>query len=236
MSSVRDTTWGRDEHPPGADVASVLALVGWRPLTAAILAVGTFTAAAIVVAAGGPPGAWIACAVALIAAGWVCGRLARSLLRQLDELECHNQETMLASVRPIDARDPNTARHSERVAEYSAALATALGLERQSIERIRHAAGLHDVGRLALERRVLETPGLVGDEIPLDARIIAVADAYEAMTSERAHELARSHEEALARLMDGAGTQFDPTCVAAFLALDLVRAGAVAHGNPIPAG
>jgi putative nucleotidyltransferase with HDIG domain len=298
----------------------------------AIVAVATFTATAIVVAAGGPPTAWthlfyfvvlsaavlwgpwwglamgalggllagpvaeaivghlsfgnaswIVRAVAMMLVGWACGSLARALLRQLDELELHNQETIFAFVRAIDARDPNTARHSEQVAAYSAALATALGLGVQSVERIRQAALLHDVGKLGLERSVLQKPGLLtpaewdqvrehpalsahiisrvrrfasfvpgahhhherfdgtgypgglmGDEIPLDARIIAVADAYEAMTSDRAYRPALAREEALARLMDGAGTQFDPVCVAAFLALDLVPAAAVAHGHPIP--
>ncbi|KKK71608.1 hypothetical protein LCGC14_2912220, partial [marine sediment metagenome] len=52
--------------------------------------------------------------------------------------------------------------------------------------------------------------GLSGDEIPLEARILAVADAYEAMTGGRVYQHALSHEEAVERLRDAAGTQFDP--------------------------
>jgi two-component system cell cycle response regulator len=57
--------------------------------------------------------------------------------------------------------------------------------------------------------------GLRGEAIPLGARIIAVCDAYDAMTSDRCYQLARSHEQAMAELRHNAGTQFDPTVVAA---------------------
>ena len=61
--------------------------------------------------------------------------------------------------------------------------------------------------------------GLAGQDIPLEARILAVADAFDAMTHERAYRKAMSKEDALAELERGAGTQFDPTVVDAFLAL-----------------
>jgi diguanylate cyclase (GGDEF)-like protein len=57
--------------------------------------------------------------------------------------------------------------------------------------------------------------GLCGNEIPLESRIILVADAFEAMTSDRPYRKARPAEDALAELERGAGTQFDPVCVAA---------------------
>jgi HD-GYP domain-containing protein (c-di-GMP phosphodiesterase class II) len=57
--------------------------------------------------------------------------------------------------------------------------------------------------------------GLCGNEIPLESRIILVADAFEAMTSDRPYRKARPVEDALAELERGAGTQFDPVCVAA---------------------
>ena len=57
---------------------------------------------------------------------------------------------------------------------------------------------------------------LAGDQIPLEARIIAVCDAYDAMTSPRPYRHAVSHAEALAELARCAGTQFDPAVVAAF--------------------
>ena len=59
--------------------------------------------------------------------------------------------------------------------------------------------------------------GLAGEEIPLGARIVLVADAFDAMTSDSVHRAARSTEEALAELRAGAGTQFDPAVVAALI-------------------
>jgi putative nucleotidyltransferase with HDIG domain len=58
--------------------------------------------------------------------------------------------------------------------------------------------------------------GLHGEEIPLDARIIAVADAFDAMTTNRAYRLPLDRQEAFAQVARAAGTQFDPVVVAAF--------------------
>ncbi len=60
--------------------------------------------------------------------------------------------------------------------------------------------------------------GLIGEEIPIEARILAVADAYEAMTADRSYRAALGEEGAGAELRAGAGTQFDAEVVAAFLA------------------
>jgi putative nucleotidyltransferase with HDIG domain len=60
--------------------------------------------------------------------------------------------------------------------------------------------------------------GMRGEEIPLPARILAVADAYEAMTSDRPYRMAIAKQSARAELLRCAGTQFDPRVVAAFLA------------------
>jgi len=59
--------------------------------------------------------------------------------------------------------------------------------------------------------------GLAGEDIPLGARIVCVADAFDAMTSDSAHRERRSTEDALAELQRGAGTQFDPTVVGALV-------------------
>jgi HD-GYP domain-containing protein (c-di-GMP phosphodiesterase class II) len=58
--------------------------------------------------------------------------------------------------------------------------------------------------------------GLSGGEIPLEARVLAVVDAYEAMTSERPYRQAMDHERACREIWAGAGTQFDIAVVAAF--------------------
>jgi diguanylate cyclase (GGDEF)-like protein/putative nucleotidyltransferase with HDIG domain len=60
---------------------------------------------------------------------------------------------------------------------------------------------------------------LAGEAIPLEARILAVADAYEAMTADRAYRAALGHDAAQQELRDGSGTQFDPQVVEAFLAV-----------------
>jgi len=72
--------------------------------------------------------------------------------------------------------------------------------------------------------------GLKGEEIPMGARIFAVVDAYDAMTSDRPYRLARSHEEALGEIRHQAGSQFDPVVVAAFFAA--VRKGLIGPSTP----
>jgi diguanylate cyclase (GGDEF)-like protein/putative nucleotidyltransferase with HDIG domain len=127
-------------------------------------------------------------------------------------------------------------------------------------EILRKPAALSDPERVVLERhpqigfRMLESLGvepvaewvlhhherwdgtgypnkLAGEEIPLGARIIFVADAFDAMTSERVYRRSLTHEQALEELERCAGTQFDPTIVSVFvaeLAGELATAGAVA--------
>ena len=57
---------------------------------------------------------------------------------------------------------------------------------------------------------------MLGDEIPLEARIAAVADSFDAMTSGRVYRAGMSVEDAVSELRRCAGSQFDPACVAAF--------------------
>jgi HD-GYP domain-containing protein (c-di-GMP phosphodiesterase class II) len=61
--------------------------------------------------------------------------------------------------------------------------------------------------------------GLSADEIPVEARVLAVADAYDAMTNDRPYRAALSHEEAVAEVERCAGTQFDPRIAQTFVAL-----------------
>jgi HD domain len=255
----------------------IVAAVVWGP--AAGVAVGAACAAISEPAALAMVGeldrltaGWVLRGAAMMLVGWVCGSLTRSLAQRVEELEAVNVETIYAFVRAIDARDPYTARHSEKVAAYGVMLAGALGLSPEDCRRIHLAGLLHDVGKVALERSVLHKPGaltddewaqvrdhpalsahiiegvgrfaafvpgarhhherfdgrgypdgLAGGDIPRDARILAVADAFDAMTSDRSYRPALSHEEALQRLREGAGTQFDPECVRAFATLGLGR-------------
>jgi HD-GYP domain-containing protein (c-di-GMP phosphodiesterase class II) len=75
--------------------------------------------------------------------------------------------------------------------------------------------------------------GLVGDEIPLSARIIAIADTFDAMSSTRTYRNARSREEVLAEMSRLGGTQFDATLLEHFLHIDLTAYDAMnsAHGT-----
>jgi len=68
--------------------------------------------------------------------------------------------------------------------------------------------------------------GLCGDDIPLGARILAIADAYQAMIEDRYYRNGRSHKDAVSELQKVKGTQFDPLVVDAFL--NVVNSGAVA--------
>jgi diguanylate cyclase (GGDEF)-like protein/putative nucleotidyltransferase with HDIG domain len=163
----------------------------------------------------------------------------------------------------VDARDAYTGRHSERVAELAARIASRLGADEEQVELTRVAASLHDLGKLAVPEEILLKPGplseaeravlerhpeigyqmleslgvdavaecvrhhherwdgggypdgLPGDEIPLGARIIFVADAFDAMTSDRVYRPRLTEADALAELERHAGTQFDPEIVAA---------------------
>jgi response regulator RpfG family c-di-GMP phosphodiesterase len=77
--------------------------------------------------------------------------------------------------------------------------------------------------------------GLSGEEIPLMARILAVADSYDAMTSNRAYRKALTHRVAIEELKRCAGTQFDPAIVEAFLdAIDSYRKEAARREEPVP--
>ena len=160
--------------------------------------------------------------------------------------------------------DAVTGSHSYAVGALSARIAARAGMDAGQIELVGMAGELHDVGKLAVPRGLLNKPDplaederlvlerhpllgfrmldalgleplatwvlhhherwdgrgyphrLAGDEIPLAARILLVADAYDAMTSDRAYRPARSHERALAELGRGAGSQFDPEVVDVF--------------------
>lgn len=168
----------------------------------------------------------------------------------------------------IEARDPYTAGHQQRVGEMSRRIGRRMGLDAERVEGLRIGGYLHDVGKVAIDEAVLNFPGalsaeqrehvqqhsaagyeilksvpfawpvamialqhherldgsgyprgLRGDDILLDARIVAVADVFDAMTCERPYREAGSAESALQLLVAGAGVHFDPGAVNALASL-----------------
>jgi diguanylate cyclase (GGDEF)-like protein len=168
----------------------------------------------------------------------------------------------------LEAHDPGSVAHSERVAEYAVGIAESLGYPAEDIPLLRIAALLHDVGMIGVSQEILRKPGrltaaeylevrrhpvigyemtrnlpgcqvpsiyvlyhhetwgghgypeaLHGEEIPLASRIIAVAEAFDMMHSQRPNRKAMPLAECRRRLIGGAGTQFDPQVVSVMISV-----------------
>ncbi|MCJ8011903.1 HD domain-containing protein [Paenibacillus sp. KQZ6P-2] len=169
----------------------------------------------------------------------------------------------------LDARDPYTAGHSLRVAEYSELIGRLCGMSFEELVVIRESALLHDIGKIGIRDTVLlkegrltdeefeqiklhpalgenillqiepkevmaallpgvrshherydgkgYPDGLAGEEIPVLGRIIAVADAYDAMTSDRPYRKGMAPSVALRILDEGRGSQWDPVFAKVFV-------------------
>jgi diguanylate cyclase (GGDEF)-like protein/putative nucleotidyltransferase with HDIG domain len=173
--------------------------------------------------------------------------------------------TLLSLAEALDVRDSGSPSHCQRVGRFSELIARELGLPPDSVERVRIAGILHDVGRVgvpdelidkegplseddwewirshpAIGARMLETTefddigswilahherpdgsgypeGLAADAVPLEASILGVADAYEAMTAKRPYRGALDPDAASEELRRNAGQQFDERVVDALL-------------------
>lgn len=186
--------------------------------------------------------------------------------RLFEDVEVSYFQTVMALANAIEAKDPYTRGHSERVADLSMKAAEALHLSRQEKEHLRFAAILHDVGKIGISMSLLRKDtdlegderdemrshpergvqilqpihflkpvlpairhhherydgtgypmGLKGREIPFKARIIAVADAWDAMLSDRPYRSALPMEDVKREMLDSRGTQFDPDVVDFFV-------------------
>ena len=138
-------------------------------------------------------------------------------------------DVIQAMVTAIDAKDPYTVGHSQRVSDYSAEIARELGLPDDEIYHIRMGSLFHGVSQVNIPESLLRKTGalvskapqteaaLQGSQSPLLNRIIAVADVFDAMTSDRAYSLGMSVEAVFDHLRQNAGTQFDPQCVVALI-------------------
>ncbi len=190
------------------------------------------------------------------------------------QLQAANREMLDVMVKSIEARDPYTSGHSQRVAEFARLIARELGLGLGETDKIATAALLHDVGKIYEEfapllrkpsrltadefrtmrshplksaelvatvsglRGYIETAvrhhhesldgsgypdGLKGEDIPIGARVIMVADTVDAMTSHRPYRDALLYDEVVAETERCSGTQFDPSVVAAFRSCVAIR-------------
>ncbi len=200
-------------------------------------------------------------------------RMSASISVAFDQVQRaarENHELFLSSIRAlaeaIDAKDPYTRGHSERVATYAAAVAKQMGLPAEEVERIRLSGLLHDVGKIGVEDRIIRKPtalteeefeimkthpvkgaaimsaipqladvipgmrhhhekwagggypdGLTGEEIPVQARIVTVADTFDAMTTTRPYQKAMEIDFVVERIKQFSGVRFEPSVVSAFV-------------------
>lgn len=180
--------------------------------------------------------------------------------------------TIYALTAAIDAKDHYTFSHSQHVAEYAAALATAAGLDSEHVEIVRQAGLLHDIGKIGTPEAILSKSGrltdeeytiikqhveastamirylpsmdyvipsvlghherwdgkgyprgIAGEQIPIGARCLCLADSFDAMVSRRSYKEALSLARALHEIETNLGTQFDPHLGKLFI--ELVRSG-----------
>ena len=147
--------------------------------------------------------------------------------RQRRALEHTYRETLGALASALESKDTGTSAHSLRVSRYATELARAAAPELLADASLEYGFLLHDAllqgEGLAVVRHHHERwdgqgyPDTLAEAaIPLGARIFAVADALDAITSRRPYRPARSWDEAIAEIDAGAGRQFDPTIVEAF--------------------
>lgn len=206
-------------------------------------------------------------------------RIALALASQ-SALALHNSQMydevsrmLLSMIRTLakvlDARDPYTAGHSERVAQYSLAIAQRTGMDAQECDELYKAALLHDIGKIGIADDVLRKPdrltpkeyediklhtvigagilsnmepkaamvkavatarshherldgsgypdALKGDDIPLFARIVGIADAFDAMTTARSYSKGLPLRQAAEELIRCKDSLFDAALVDAFI-------------------
>ncbi len=178
--------------------------------------------------------------------------------------------TLEALTAAIDAKDPYTRGHSQRVAHISQQISLALGYEERDAERVRIAGLVHDVGKIGIPESILRATGrltdeqfevmkehpaighhilrdiptlddilpavlhhherfdgrgypsgLAGEDIPTVARIVCLADAFDAMSSTRTYRKQMTRPAVLEEVERCAGSQFDSNIVRAFQMVDL---------------
>jgi HD-GYP domain-containing protein (c-di-GMP phosphodiesterase class II)/methylmalonyl-CoA mutase cobalamin-binding subunit len=246
----------------------------------ALLAVAGAVGVALTGASAAVAGCVVVLAGATLAVGWRVGEKGLGALegeiesrtselkRALSELEIAQAETVQRLSMAVEFRDEDTGAHIERIGRFSVLLAEHIGMDTEFSERLRHAAPLHDVGKVAIpdaillkpgpltpeERAIVETHaeeghrlvrgssssildmaatialshqekwdgsgyprGLKGEAIPIEGRIVAVADVFDALTSDRVYRKAFSVDEAIQMMLEQRGRHFDPILLDAFM-------------------
>jgi putative nucleotidyltransferase with HDIG domain len=220
------------------------------------------------------------------------------LRRQTEQLRKRSKDLMAAYARleessleaieslnaTVEAKDPYTAGHSQRVQQIAVAIGEELDLSRDRLDALRLGALFHDIGKLAVPDAVLTKPArltidefdqikkhsedgakivgkfgplratvpiirhhherwdghgypdrLASGEIPLEAAIVGLADAWDAMTTERPYHRGLTLEEAFREVREGRATQFAPEVVDAFFAAQRRRPGVFWPDEPAEA-
>ena len=190
----------------------------------------------------------------------------------------HDNEIIKESIETftgfIDAKDPYTNGHSNRVAQYTRLIAEEMGFEGEELNRIYYVALLHDCGKIGVPDHILGKPGRLtdeefqiikshtthgseilshfkslpnvnegarfhherydgkgypegraGEDIPLIARMICVADSFDAMNSNRIYRNKLSKEDIINEIRNNMGTQFDPNVAEVFL--KIIKSGKI---------
>ncbi|MBU4259237.1 MAG: response regulator [Proteobacteria bacterium] len=176
--------------------------------------------------------------------------------------------TLYAFVKAIEARDPYTQQHSNRVTDIAIVIGKEMGCTSEELDILNFAGHLHDIGKIGIRDAILLKPssyteeeyniikehpiigasivgqlglldsekqiikchhegfdgtgypnGLKKEEIPLLARILSVADVYDAISSDRAYRKKMEKNKVIKLIKEGRGTQFDPDVVDTFLKL-----------------
>lgn len=185
----------------------------------------------------------------------------------LNEIKDLSLEIIFRLAKAAEYRDEHTGYHIQRIAHYTVAIGVHLGLNNETLEVLRYASPLHDIGKLGIPDAILLKPGaltkeeweimkehtliganilkgskikylkaaekialyhherwdgsgypegLKGEKIPLFARITAIADVFDALTTDRPYRKALSVEEAFTIIEEGKGKHFDPELVNIF--------------------
>jgi diguanylate cyclase (GGDEF)-like protein len=194
--------------------------------------------------------------------------LREKLSKMINRVDQTLLESIYAFAKTIEAKDNYTSEHAENMVAIVTEIGKRLNLSYNTIENLKHAAVLHDLGKVGIPDSILHkrkrltkkeyeiikthpqigseiirpvhflrdlapiilyhherfdglgySAGLKGKEIPLGARIIAVADAYQALISDRPYRKAHSEKRALKIIKEGSGSQFDPEIVDSFMVI-----------------